>query len=115
MSAEEGASRIDDAPEVEVRDLSAEPVEASEPPEVRPFDPGPTRERVRGWLAGGLSVLLAVIVLGSGVTVAVNPKRLTVMVELLKLVFAPVVGLVGSVLGFYFGAQAASTRESRAP
>ncbi len=59
-------------------------------------------------LAGGLLLILAVLTLGAFWYVAVYPSRESAIEALLKLVFTPVIGLVGSVVGFYFGSRSAS-------
>jgi hypothetical protein len=54
--------------------------------------------------------LLVVLTLGAGIVVAVSSKpNIEPEVEsFLKFVFTPVVGLVGSVVGFYFGSRTKS-------
>jgi hypothetical protein len=65
-------------------------------------------------LAAGLVILLSLLVLGSGIVIALRPDREAAIESYLKLVFTPVVGLVASVTGFYFGSrQSESTRERR--
>lgn len=56
-------------------------------------------------LAGGLVALLIVLTIGAGVYVATYPSKEPAVESFLKLVFTPIVGLVGSVVGFYFGAH----------
>lgn len=70
------------------------------------------RENVRGKLAQGLTLLLAVVVLGAGAVLVAAPDRLEVMSEFLKIVFTPLVGLVGSAIGFYFGSRADESERS---
>ena len=59
-------------------------------------------------LAGALLAVLAVLTLGTGWFVAVYPAKEGAIVNFLKLVYTPIVGLVGSVVGFYFGSRAAA-------
>lgn len=59
-------------------------------------------------LAGGLVAILAVLTLGTAWFVAVYPSKEPAIESFLKLVFTPIIGLVGSVIGFYFGSRAAS-------
>lgn len=56
-------------------------------------------------LAGGLLGILAVLTLGSGWFVANYPGKEMAIEAFLKLVFTPLLGLVGSVVGFYFGSR----------
>lgn len=56
-------------------------------------------------LAGSLVGLLAVLALGAGWFAVSYPSREPTIESFLKLVFTPVVGLVGSVVGFYFGSR----------
>ena len=46
--------------------------------------------------------ILAILILGTGWFVVAYPKKEPAVESFLKLVFTPVVGLVGSVIGFYF-------------
>ena len=66
------------------------------------------RERARGWLAGSLVGLLvavdaAVFILAA---VLVRPFDRDLLALLLAGVLNPIVALVGTVLGFYFGEKA---------
>lgn len=65
-------------------------------------------DRARLVLAGSLLALLAAVVIGSGWTVLNFPGRQPAVEGYLQIVFAPIVGLVGSVIGFYFGSRASS-------
>lgn len=56
-------------------------------------------------LAAGLLAILAIVVLGAGWYVAAFPSKEPAVESYLKLVFTPIVGLVGSVVGFYFGSR----------
>jgi hypothetical protein len=58
-------------------------------------------------LAGALVGLLAVVTLVPGFYIATYPSKEAAIESFLKLVFTPIVGLVGSVVGFYFGARTA--------
>lgn len=59
-------------------------------------------------LAGSLIAILAVLTLGTAWFVAVYPSKEPAIESFLKLVFTPIIGLVGSVIGFYFGSRAAA-------
>jgi len=80
-------------------------------PPLRDLEPG--RDTVRAVLALGLLGLLALIVIGSGLVLALDASKADANLELLKLVFTPVVGLVGSAMGFYFGAGAGRGSNNR--
>jgi hypothetical protein len=59
----------------------------------------------RVMLALLLVALLVVLTLGAGLYVAITPSKEPAIEAFLKLVFTPIVGLVGSVVGFYFGSR----------
>jgi Asp/Glu/hydantoin racemase len=64
-----------------------------------------TIDSTRELIAGALVGLLAIVTLGAVVYVMASPGDEPAVEALLKLVFTPIIGLVGSVVGFYFGAQ----------
>jgi hypothetical protein len=64
-------------------------------------------------LAGSLVGILAVLTLGAGWFVVNYPAREKTVEAFLQLVFTPIIGLVGSVIGFYFGSRAADSSRSR--
>lgn len=70
-------------------------------------------DRARVTLAGGLLGLLIILTLGTGWYVANYPGKERAIEAFLKLVFTPVIGLVGSVVGFYFGSRAATNSSGR--
>jgi hypothetical protein len=51
--------------------------------------------------------ILAVVVIWPVVTVSRNSSAEASLDALLKVILSPIIGLVGSVVGFYFGAKAA--------
>lgn len=63
-------------------------------------------------LAGGLLVILAVLTLGTGWFVVNYPTKEKAIQAFLQLVFTPILGLVGSVVGFYFGSRTAAGSRS---
>src|SRR4051794_953126 len=65
------------------------------------------RERMRGLLAGGLTLIFATLVIGAGVA-AWTGVTLQTIKELLEVLLPPVVALTGSAMGFYFGGQSSS-------
>jgi uncharacterized membrane protein len=74
-----------------------------------------TREQMRSVLAASLVLLLAVVTLLPLLFIALNMVSIDDLDTLLKIVFAPVVALVGSVVGFYFGAEVASREQGGGP
>jgi hypothetical protein len=72
----------------------------------------PIEDLTRLGLAGGLLLILAILVIGTGWVVANYPGKEKAIEAFLKLTFTPVVGLVGSVVGFYFGSRTGSNGSS---
>lgn len=87
----------------EPRNLGETAGEAS-PPRREPYDPTRDRERLRGWIAIALVVLLFAVVAVPVIAVLVG--RFDAQTErMMTLVLGPVAGLVGTVPGFYFGGK----------
>lgn len=63
------------------------------------------REDMRGRIAISLVAILAFVVLASFVTVWVSGGLTPAMKDLLTVILAPIVTLVGSATGFYFGGR----------
>ena len=76
--------------------------------DVKKYDPTKTRENFRGAIALVLIALMAVTVAVSLALIWVHPDRSKDLHDLLALVFGPLVALVGTATGYYFGSQAAS-------
>ena len=91
-----------DASTIDLGDVG--PVAAVQPT-AEPFNPEQSRENLRGRLALMLMILLAVLAAGMvSITVAlVRPFDRETVGLLIAGVLGPVVGLVGTVVGFYFG------------
>jgi hypothetical protein len=97
------------------------------PPEEEPYDPRISTDTARvnlayiltGLLVGivALSFLILALVVYFPPRAGATSPAITALDSLLKLVFAPVIGLVGSVLGFYFGGRTAkeASREPEGP
>jgi hypothetical protein len=75
--------------------------------ELRPFDLEERRETARARISAALLGVLAVIVVTilGGALVLVRPFTTEAVGLLLSGLLGPIVGLVGSVVGFYFGQQ----------
>jgi hypothetical protein len=61
------------------------------------------REEIRGQLASALVVILGVVVAFAGVWLCVNGKSIEDLKSVMGLIFGPIIALVGTALGFYFG------------
>ncbi len=72
-----------------------------------PLTPEAKRENMRGWLAGSLVFLLAVVIIASFAHQWLHPDHSKELHEWMNLVFSPLVALVGAATGFYFGSQSA--------
>lgn len=85
-----------------------------------PYDPEPAREFVRGLLARRLvnylgGVLAAVFILYAGILIAEArglrpPSSLPPLLDLAQAALTPLIGVVGTVLGFYFGSTGRRSR-----
>jgi hypothetical protein len=94
-------------------DLTTEAV----PPQVQqvgtllgPQDP---RERTRSWIAFILLGVLVAVVGASIVVLFDTSIQLQRAKDMISLILTPTVGLVGSVVGFYFGAQTAQAAQAQ--
>ena len=75
-------------------------------PATKPYDPEPHRDKMRGYLAVGLGGILAFTVVFSFLIVLWRPDRTESVLQVLGVVFAPLVALVGAATGYYFGTRA---------
>lgn len=105
----------DHASNIQLLDLTGDPAAGGyTPPKLVPYNPEEDREKKRGTIALILVCLLAGIVAGAFIYVLISLfilksfRDLDSLKTLLEIVFAPVVGLVGSVTGFYFGEKSKS-------
>lgn len=83
-------------------DLTTEPESSTaEPVRTEPYDPRPKREQLRGYLALGLLLLVAVVILAAlvGMFASLEATRIK---DVIGLVLTPLVGLLSAVTGFYF-------------
>ena len=84
-------------------DLAGEPV-----PHFRrePYNPVRKQESVRAWVTGALVAALIILIGFAGVAASLGSKEhLDETKEMLQILLPAVTGLLGSALGFYFGAQ----------
>jgi len=63
------------------------------------------RETTRARLAGGLTLVFAVLVLGAGAAVWTGGVDVKDVKDVLQILLSPVVALTGSAIGFYFGGE----------
>lgn len=73
-----------------------------------PWSQDRTRETARGRIAFALLAILGFIIAGAFVTLWTGWGADGDVDDLLTLIFAPVIGLVGAVTGFYFGEKSAT-------
>jgi type IV secretory pathway VirB2 component (pilin) len=108
----------DQAVTVEERDLTGQELDAlvsessavklrPESPPVRPFDLAREQEMIRGRIAWGLVVMLAVLILIAFGTLWFKADQFDQLEKLLTIIFAPVIALVGTATGYYFGGKSA--------
>ena len=70
----------------------------------QPYDPARSRERVRGLIAAAMTALF-VAVIGVLLADALLGRDLDYIAKLAALILTPVAGLLGAVVGFYYGEQ----------
>ncbi len=83
-------------------DLTTEPEPSTtEPVSTEPYDPRPKREQLRGYLALGLLLLVALVILAAliGMFASLETTRIK---DIISLLLTPLVGLLSAVTGFYF-------------
>ena len=76
-------------------------------PEFEPFNIAKEQEKIRGLIAQGLVVLLAVIILFAFISLWIFTSSFGDLEKLMTIVFGPVIALVGSAIGYYFGGKTA--------
>jgi hypothetical protein len=78
-------------------------------PELRPFDPEPQRERLRGWIALGLLAMLALVLVCSFISLwaGIDGEKLQTVLTILV---GPLVALVSAATGFYYGSHTDAPR-----
>jgi hypothetical protein len=61
------------------------------------------RESTRGFIAYGILAVIAGVILGTFATIALNWTTQAMLKDLLTAILNPLIGLLGAVIGFYFG------------
>jgi hypothetical protein len=77
------------------------------PPPSTPVTPEQQRESMRGVLASLLTGILGVVVIGTIVLVAYGRLTIGNLKTISQVLLTPLVAIVGTVVGFYFGGQTA--------
>lgn len=91
-------SSVEDPDEVESVEVSS-----STPPQLRPI--AHRQETARAWIAGGLILLLAALVMSTFIAVIFTDVAWVEVSDPVTYLLGLLVGLVGTVVGFYFGAK----------
>lgn len=97
LTAEDGDLNAEAAPQLE-----------PPPPTLEPFNLTKEQERVRGRIAEGLLMMLGVIVLFAFLTLWAYGATFGDLEKLMTIVFGPVITLVGTATGYYFGNKGSS-------
>lgn len=92
-------------------DLSG-PLDASEPKvELKPYDPTRAQDHVRLIVTGGLLFMLLVVLIWGCWESASWNDHWEHAKELLQIFVPALIGLLGSVIGFYFGSKKAERKQ----
>ncbi|MFM7690092.1 MAG: hypothetical protein ACKPAC_11645 [Alphaproteobacteria bacterium] len=91
--------------------VSKQPLDLSEQEEpsavakfgAAPYDPAQDREKVRGWIASALIILLIGLISLLFVAILFRMVRVDDLDKIVATVLTPIMGIVGTVIGFYFG------------
>ena len=83
----------------------------SKGPALGPFSIAKEQEKVRGLIAQGLIVLLAVIILFAFISLWVFRGTFDDLEKLMTIIFGPVIALVGAATGYYFGGKTAKNEQ----
>jgi hypothetical protein len=75
------------------------------PPKTEPSKIDEAQEKTRGWIALALVCILLLIVVASFASLWLTSLKVADVKGLLEVILAPVVALVGSATGFYFGGK----------
>jgi hypothetical protein len=111
-----GAGAPDDVPQPQVISAGDEPAApvhlaktvnlggGAKEPDVKPFNIEEAQEKTRGAIAAGLVGLLFMLVIFAFMSLwsKADPKDLKTLLDML---LAPIIALVGSATGFYFGGK----------
>lgn len=73
------------------------------PSKGEPWNPARYRERTRGAIAGGLTLLVMLTVIATFITLWLDLATGEELRDILSLLFPPLIGLLGAATGFYYG------------
>lgn len=106
---EEGSGQLPDPSSISAteEDGLLSDAEFDEPELGDPYDPDPDREKIRGRLAQLFAGLLAVMALAPLLSVILDWATWDALEGPVSVTFGPIVGIVGTILGFYFGSKRA--------
>jgi hypothetical protein len=79
-----------------------------EGPDLRVFTPPGLRERARQWLAFIVVGIFGFEIFAALTAVWFSKTDINNIKDIMELIFAPTIGLVGGVVGFYFGSETRS-------
>lgn len=80
----------------------------SEGPVLEPFNIAKEQEKVRGTIAQALVVMLAIIILLAFISLWAYSASFADLEKLMTIIFGPVIALVGTAIGYYFGGKTAN-------
>ena len=87
--------------------VSKQPLDLSEEEEpgtiAAPYDPAQDREKVRGWIASALIILLIGLISILFLAILLGMVKVDDLDKIVATVLTPIMGIVGTVIGFYFG------------
>lgn len=91
--------------ELDLTEIEAPPVEITSRPDTKPYNPEPHREVMRSTLAITLVLLLAMLIGLASYALIWGKIPIADIKSFLELIFTPLVALVGSAIGFYYGGK----------
>ena len=108
-SIEEKDLTVDDG---DLQPANYDQLESAGPP-LEPFNIAKEQEKVRGLIAQGLIVMLAIIILLAFISLWHYGSSFADLEKLMTIVFGPVIALVGTAIGYYFGGKAAQNGDGQ--
>ncbi len=100
---------IDVVPSGSLRSASIEP-RLDEKPEQKPYSPERQRDYVRLSVTVGLLAIFGYLVVFASIESASWPAHWQQTKEMLQIILPAITGIIGTVIGFYFGSAAVSNR-----
>jgi len=87
-------------------------LESAGPPQ-KPYNFAKKQEKVRGLIAQGLIVMLAIIILLAFISLWYFGSSFADLEKLMTIIFGPVIALVGTAIGYYFGGKSAQNGDGQ--